>query len=242
MKKRLQLLMTFLLLAGTFFLSRQGAALQASHASAVIPSDNSMEENRDLPTVAIDPGHGAMDPGKIGTDGALEKDINLAICQYLKAELQASGITVCLTREDDSPLYQETDTNKKKADMRARIAKIQEAQPDIAVSIHQNSYPDPSVSGPQVFYYKSSSQGKTLADAIQKNFDYALEGRKNRAAKANEDYYLLLHTSCPIVISECGFLSNAEECAMLQEESYQKKIAHSVYLGIMEYFQLPVSS
>lgn len=231
MKKKLHILMTLLLFAGVFCLSRQGAALQASNTAA-LPAD-------DPPVVVLDAGHGDSDPGKIGVDGALEKDINLSITQFLKEDLEHAGVKVVLTREDDSPLYQESDSNKKRADMNTRISRIEAANPTIAVSIHQNSYPDASVSGPQVFYYTASKEGKSLAETIQKNFTHAVGDKNRRKAKANQDYYLLLHTSCPIVISECGFLSNPDECAKLQEEEYQRQIAHSVYLGIMEYLELP---
>ena len=38
--------------------------------------------------IIIDPGHGGNDPGKVGIDGSLEKNINLAISLYLKKELE----------------------------------------------------------------------------------------------------------------------------------------------------------
>lgn len=233
MKKRLHIVMTLLLFVSIFYLSRQGAALQAEYAASIPASDP--------PVVVLDAGHGNIDPGKVGADGALEKEINLSITQYLKEYLEESGVTVVLTRKDDSPLYKETDSNKKRGDMSTRIAIIEEADPAIVVSIHQNSYPDSSVSGPQVFYYSASKEGKSLAETIQKSFSYAVEEKKIRTAKANQDYYLLIHTPCPTVICECGFLSNPEECAKLQQEEYQKKVAWSVYLGIMEYLNLPVN-
>ena len=58
-------------------------------------------------TVAIDSGHGGIDPGKISADGILEKDVNLAIASKLKILLEQSGITVIMTRADDNGLYQE---------------------------------------------------------------------------------------------------------------------------------------
>lgn len=234
MKKKLHIIMTLLLFIGVFYLSRQGAALHEQYTTAASQSP--------APVVVLDAGHGYNDPGKIGTNQVLEKDINLSVTYHLKNYLEQSGITVVLTREDDSPLYQSSDSNKKRGDMKARITKIEAAKPALTVSIHQNSYPDSAVSGPQVFYYTSSKEGKSLAEAIQKNFSHALGDKNTRKAKANQDYYLLLHTSCPIVICECGFLSNPEECSRLQQEDYQKEIAYSIYLGIMEYLKLPVNS
>lgn len=185
--------------------------------------------------VVLDAGHGGNDPGKIGVDGTLEKDINLSLTYQLKAFLEAADVTVVLTRESDEGLYQENDTNKKRADMNARCQKIQETCPDLTVSIHQNSYHEESVKGAQVFYYTGSEQGKRLAEIIQEEFDSVLGEANTRKAKANSSYYLLLHTSCPIVIVECGFLSNWEETARLKDEGYQEKLAWAIHLGILQY-------
>ena len=52
---------------------------------------------------------------------------------------------------------------------------------------------------------------------------------------AKTPYYLLLHVKCPIVIVECGFLSNRKEAALLQDPEYQDRMAWTVHMGIMEY-------
>lgn len=187
------------------------------------------------PVVVIDSGHGGNDPGKIGVDGSLEKDINLQIAKKLKAYLEASDVKVVMTREDDRGLYQESDRNKKMADMKNRCALITETAPDLIVSIHQNSYHEESVYGGQVFYYKSSEKGKQLAELIQKRFDYVLGEKNRRLAKPNGNYYLLLHVKEPIVIVECGFLSNWNEAAALKMDEYQERMAWTIHMGIMEY-------
>lgn len=187
------------------------------------------------PVVVIDSGHGGNDPGKIGVDGSLEKDINLQIAKKLKAYLEASDVKVVMTREDDRGLYQESDRNKKMADMKNRCALITETAPDLIVSIHQNSYHEESVYGGQVFYYKSSEKGKRLAELIQKRFDYVLGEKNRRLAKPNGNYYLLLHAKEPIVIVECGFLSNWNEAAALKTDEYQERMAWTIHMGIMEY-------
>lgn len=224
--KTAQLLMTILFLFLIYLLSRQAAALVlASSASAQTAP----------PTVVIDSGHGGNDPGKIGVDGSLEKEINLQIARRLKTYLEASDVTVVMTREDDRGLYEETDSNKKMADMKNRCGKIAEAEPDLVVSIHQNSYHQESVSGGQVFYYKTSERGKRLAEILQRRFDYVLGEKNTRKAKPNGSYYLLLHVKQPIVIVECGFLSNWKEAANLNSGEYQDRLAWTIHVGIMEY-------
>jgi len=189
----------------------------------------------DRPVVVIDAGHGGNDPGKVGIDGSLEKDINLQIAKKLKTYLEQSDVQVVMTREEDAGLYSESDSGKKMADMRKRCQIIEESGADLVVSIHQNSYHEENVTGGQVFYYKSSQKGKRLAEIIQKRFDYVLGEKNRRLAKANGNYYLLLHVKCPIVIVECGFLSNRGEAAMLQDMEYQDRLAWTIHMGVLEY-------
>lgn len=119
--------------------------------------------------------------------------------------------------------------------MRKRCEIIGKAEPDAVVSIHQNSYHQENVSGGQVFYYRNSVKGKRLAELIQDRFSYVLGEENTRLAKSNDSYYLLLHVKEPIVIVECGFLSNPQEAEMLTDEDYQDRMAWTIHMGIMEY-------
>lgn len=223
-KRLLELSMACLLLAGVFCLSREGARMAGKISSSE-------------PVVVIDAGHGGRDPGKVGVNQAYEKDINLAIAKKLKKNLEADGIQVVMTREKDRGLYQENSSNKKVEDMRNRVLLIHETQPDCAVSIHQNSYTEPEVSGAQVFYYESSVEGKKLAEILQEAMTQALGLEKGRAPKGNTGYYLLKKTDCPLTIVECGFLSNPQEAELLTQENYQEKMAEAICGGIGEYLE-----
>lgn len=187
--------------------------------------------------VVLDAGHGGMDSGKVAVNNILEKDINLKIVYFLKAALEEQGITVVLTREDEEGLYQESDSNKKLADMKKRCEIIEKSGCVLAVSIHQNSYHEAGASGPQVFYYVTSEKGKQIAETLQNCLVEELKPTKARAAKSNDNYYLLKNVSCPIVIVECGFLSNWEEAELLCTEDYQKRVADTVAKGIVEYLK-----
>lgn len=186
-------------------------------------------------TIVVDAGHGGIDPGKVGVNNALEKDINLAIALKLERNLKENGINVVMTRRDDNGLYKETDSNKKVRDMKNRLAIIEEAKPVLAVSIHQNSYPDASVSGVQVFYYKDSVKSKEAAEIMQAQLIKTLKPEKERTAKDNSSYYLLKKTSVPIMIIECAFMSNPTEANLLTQEAYQERVAWGIYMGIMQY-------
>lgn len=182
-------------------------------------------------TIVIDPGHGGFDPGKVGVNQTLEKDINLAISKKLNDKLSASGYTVYMTRTTDKALCQGTESSKKLTDMKNRVAMIEETKPDLVVSIHQNSF-SAGTKGAQVFYHTSSEAGKRLAGIIQKTIRESVGDDNHRVEKANDSYFMLRKVTCPLVIVECGFLSNPEEEALLNDEKYQKRMANGIAEGI----------
>lgn len=186
-------------------------------------------------TIVLDAGHGGIDPGKVGVNGALEKDINLEIVLKLKALLENKGFKVILTRENSNDLSSEDATNHKNEDLKNRISIISSSDAVLTVSIHQNSFPDESVHGPQVFYYETSSDSETIAQTVLSSLESTLKITKSRGVKENTDYYLLKKSPTPTIIVECGFLSNPSEADALTTDSYQNKIARGIYLGICEY-------
>ena len=187
--------------------------------------------------VVIDPGHGGKDPGKIGSFGTLEKDINLQIALYLKEILEVQDIHVIMTRKEDKELTT-NENNRKMADMKERIKLIEESNADLVISIHQNSYTTPEVYGAQCFYHTDSAKGKQLAAIIQNQIIASTNQTKIREIKSNNDYYLLKNSPVPTIIVECGFLSNPEEEQLLLTEDYQRKMAWAIHLGVLQYFNL----
>ena len=164
-----------------------------------------------------------------------EAKADLQMAMGLIQRLEQSDVEVVMSREDDRGLYDTSIGSRKMSDMKNRCARVEESGADLVVSIHQNSYHQEDVSGAQVFYYRKSEKGKRLAEILQKRFDYALGDQNRRKAKPNDSYYLLLHVKCPIVIVECGFLSNWKEAALLKTEEYQDRVAYTLHMGIMEY-------
>lgn len=171
----------------------------------------------------------------MGINGAYEKDINLQIAERVKFYLEAADVRVVMTRETDEGLYDPSASNKKVQDMKQRIALIDNTDPDITVSIHQNSYPEEYVHGAQVFYYNGSTSGQQLAERIQAQLVEKADPANSRKIKANGSYYLLKKTEIPIVIVECGFLSNKEEADKLCTTDYQDRVAWAIHMGILQY-------
>lgn len=183
--------------------------------------------NRRL-VVVIDAGHGGVDPGKVGANGIVEKDLNLSIALVLKGVLEKENVEVVMTRETDDGLYVEGATNKKSSDMHKRIEIINDIKPDCLISIHQNSFSDSKVHGAQVFYYSESERSQKLAKEIQETIKREVDSENKRNIKAGNDYFILRKTKCPGVIVECGFLSNAAEAAKLVEAEYQEMLAKAI--------------
>ena len=233
-QKVLRAVMVCLLLMSMAILGRE-TATYVETVNVVNALQGNNADTDGIPTVVIDAGHGGDDPGKIGINGAPEKDINLRITEKLRQYLEADGIRVVLTRETEDGLYDASAPNKKVQDMKRRIEKIEQTDPVLTVSIHQNSYSDPQVKGPQVFYYADSENGRNLALAIQEELNRQLSVARPREAKGNRTYYLLKRSPSVINIVECGFLTNPEEAQLLKKEEYQTKIAMSVADGIDTY-------
>ena len=225
-KKLCSILMGCLVLTASFFVGEGAARLTAG---------GNVQVAAPRKCVVIDAGHGGSDPGKVGINGALEKDVNLEIVRLLKVYLEAEGVEVVLTREGEEGLYDADASNKKVQDMKRRVEIIEEYAPELVVSIHQNSYPEEYVHGAQVFYYDGSVEGKALAGILQEQLTDKVDPENTRQIKANDSYYLLKKTSVPIVIVECGFLSNQAEARKLCDKDYQMDLAWAIHMGVMKY-------
>lgn len=226
LKTIVRVISVLLVMTVAYFTAYRRAVQSASGSAAV---------NKEKPCVVIDAGHGGVDPGKVSAGGALEKDINLEIAIKLQQFLEQEDVEVVLTRDSDAGLYDENASNKKVQDMKRRVELIESTRPVVTVSIHQNSYHEEYVHGAQTFYYANSEQSKELAEKIQQVLLNTIDRNNTRVAKANDSYYLLKKTSSPIVIVECGFLSNREEAQKLESEYYQEKLAWAIHLGILQY-------
>ncbi|CDD06924.1 n-acetylmuramoyl-L-alanine amidase [Dorea sp. CAG:317] len=220
MRKKIELILVMLTLAGLVMVSKK--------LEKYVNSDK--VEKKEY-TVVLDAGHGSSDSGKVGINGVLEKDINLSISKKTKKYLEKKGICVIMTRNKDESLAEGENGNRKVQDMKARVKRINDTKPDLAVSIHQNSYHEESIHGAQVFYYEHSESGEKDARILQEAL-LAVDPDNTRQVKANTTYYLLKRTEVPILIVECGFLSNQEEAEKLASEDYQKEIAKAIANGI----------
>lgn len=185
--------------------------------------------------VIVDPGHGGFDPGKPGISGKDEKHLNLEIALLLRNYLERAGAIVIMTRTTDDDVDGMDGVKHKSKDMKER-KKLSEGG-DILVSIHQNSFTQPSVKGAQTFFNGKSEEGKSLAKSIQQEIKCYTDTENRREAKSNTNYYVLKATELPAVIVECGFLTNSEEEKKLNDVVYQDLMARGIYMGIIRYYE-----
>ena len=207
--------------------------------------------------VVVDPGHEieSVDPGAVATHSGIryvEGNLNLQIAIKLKAELEARGIEVYMTRYDSVIIDRDSTESLKK-----RVKVANELDADLFVSIHHNSFTTSSANGFEVYYstgtpittyisermitedgrdltletkaYASRSTtdkvavSKALATAITNEASSTL-GLYNRGAK-DSNLYVCKNTTMPSILIESGFLTNPTEAAKVSTSSHQQKLA-----------------
>ena len=185
-------------------------------------------------TIVLDAGHGGRDGGSVGANGTIEKKINLEYVMALKDKLVENGFKVVLTRQNDDGLYSNIDKNKKQSDMKARFRIIENANPNLVISIHMNSFGSSNAKGAICYYRKGDTAGEKCSNLIQKSL-YQYCGARFENGKVG-DYYMLNCSYYTSILIECGFISNPEEEKKLNSEKYKELMVDSIYKGILLYF------
>jgi len=172
--------------------------------------------------IMIDPGHGGKDPGTTSVLGFYEKDINLKVASRLASALNRLGYRTLLTRDRDEFI-----------ELEYRCALANRYHPDLFVSLHGDSCPTPSVTGYTAYVAPSASW---RARQAAKSFINALAqtGGESRGVKTAK-YKVLMDTTCPAVLIEMGYLSNAWEAKRLRNVNIQQGMAKAIANGIQEF-------
>ena len=176
--------------------------------------------------VMIDVGHGGVDGGSPATDAngntVEEADINLDLALQLKKELESMGATVIMNRTDDSNLAVDQ-----------RIQFLKDQKPDYCIAIHHNSYAAlDSVNGCDVMYFGPNSQ--KAADAVYQQIK-ASGVYKKTMLKWNV-YFVARETVCPVVLVECGYMTNPEDLAGALDPNVAQQKAKDMAQGVADYF------
>jgi len=197
--------------------------VHGDYVRAVDLTDNPFKGN----LVVLDPGHGGIDSGAIGITGLMEKEVNLAVAEYLKDMLDDAGARVEMTRSGDHSVSSSN-----------RVYKANDKKADVFVSIHANSFSNPESNGIETYYCSNSDDSeasKFLAQQLQRELISALELR-DRGVKANS-FTVLRDTEMPSALVEIGFLSNREEEELLRKEETREKAAEALFKGLEAYLR-----
>ena len=200
---------------------------------------------RPFQTVVLDAGHGGQDGGGHSTTG-LEKAYTLDVIRDLKSLLEAKGLRVILTRNDDTylPLESRADRANQTAD-------------SILVSIHFNSSTDASATGLEVFSMTprgaaSTGDFTTTADQFKQmpgnDFEdagfalatcvhHSLLGHlpeSDRGVKRAR-FAVLRLTHSPAILVEGGFLTNPAESQRINDTAWRETLADAIATGVQSY-------
>ncbi|MBE6771749.1 MAG: N-acetylmuramoyl-L-alanine amidase [Ruminococcaceae bacterium] len=188
-------------------------------------------------TIMLDPGHGGIDPGAgcavSSASLGQEKDINLSIATKVRELLEAEGAKVIMTRSTDKWVCY--------AD---RNAAVRNQNPDMFIAIHCDSSSSASAMGTSAYYYRAYSQ--PLAKEIHENIVNAYKNQiykdrdesiKSKISRGANFYAFRVARveECPAILIEYGFVSNTDECQILQTAANRDVLAAATVQGIKDY-------
>lgn len=174
--------------------------------------------------IVVDAGHGGFDPGAIGRNGLNEKSCNLAIALKVRNILKAKGHNVLLTRSKDNFLS-----------LQKRVKFANKINAEIFVSIHANSFTNPSSGGVETHYNNANPASRLFAEKIHDKLGRSL-GINDRGIKES-NFYVIKYTKMPSVLVEVAFLSNPREEKLLGSSKFQQKAASLIVDGILDYLE-----
>lgn len=129
-----------------------------------------------------------------------------------------------------------TGTYSELSDLQARTKIANDAQADMFICLHNDSFSNPSASGTTTYYSSASpvaDQSLTLAKNIQSELVAAIN-LNDRGVK-DAPFYVIKNTKMPAVLIEIGFISNPDEEKLLGSPGFQNKAAMGIYDGILKY-------
>lgn len=224
--------------------------------------------NRDsssgLRRIVVDPGHGGKDPGAVGPNNLLEKDVTLAIAKQLARRLREEfGCEVIMTRTGDTYLP-----------LQERTALANRVDADLFISIHANASENRSAYGVETYYLNFSKNEQAVAVAARENntslqevgnlelilFDLMANSKINESSRLAAEiqnslvdhlgkkyskvknlgvrpgpFHVLLGATMPSVLVETAFISNQREEKRLGNPEYHRHAADAILVGVRNY-------
>ncbi|MCX7970922.1 MAG: N-acetylmuramoyl-L-alanine amidase [Negativicutes bacterium] len=183
-------------------------------------------------TIVLDAGHGGSDPGAISPAGIKEADITLAVARKVRKILQAAGAKVVMTRDADVDVYGRNASGVQELGARVGIANRNRAA--VFISIHCNSFRDPSANGMSTYYYPKSRYDGLLARCVESSLASNIDLADRGVQQAG--FYVIKNTRMPAVLVELAFISSPVDIRYLNSDGGQEKFARAIVGGIGDYF------
>lgn len=188
-----------------------------------VPEYSERKEEKKMPRVYLDAGHGIDTAGKKSPDGSLlEYEFNRDVSNRIEDILIRHDVEVMSCYSDtDTPLTQ-----------RCQMANMFNA--NYFVSIHANADKEywTNANGWEIYVVSKGGKAEELANKIHKHSIEDL-GLKDRGLKT-ANFTVLTDTNMPAVLIEHGFYTNKEECEKLKSDSFRQKCAEADAKGILE--------
>ena len=216
--------------------------------------------------IALDPGHGGIDPGALGVNGVQEKNVVITVARELQAQLQAGGrYRVMLTRAADTYVA-----------LRERVARAEQVKADLFLSIHADSHPDREVRGASIYTLSEDASDREAAALAQREnagpinapgqgstavtrtlVAMAQRGTGNDSRKFADTvvgtfaksgvrllprthreagFAVLTSPDIPAALVELGYLSNPQDSRLLTIRQHQMSLARALRASIDAYF------
>lgn len=182
--------------------------------------------------IVIDPGHGGTDPGAVG-NGLQEKDVNLDVSLRLAALLEADTNDLAGGGSWDVRLTRETDVT---VSLQARVQLANSWPADRFYSIHHNAFSNPSANGIETYSFSNGSTAANLRDRSQEELVAAL-GLTDRGSKT-ANFYVLVNTTMPAILSEGGFITNPTDAAVLGDPVQRQRAAEAHLFALQRHYGL----
>ncbi|MBP3964769.1 N-acetylmuramoyl-L-alanine amidase family protein [Paenibacillus lignilyticus] len=198
-----------------------------SKSSPVIPATTTETETSKAAnlalsgkTIVLDPGHGGKDVGSTGGAGTYEKDVTLLTALNVKEKLAGQGATVVMTRDSDTTIS-----------LKGRTAVAQTENADLFISIHFDAFQTRDVYGMTTYYNKPHD--REIAEHIHEQLFKQDMHTKDRGVQFG-DYHVIRENAKPAVLLELGYISNKNEEARMQTESFQEQLSTAITNGVIE--------
>lgn len=221
-------------------------------------------KGKGLHLIVVDAGHGGRDPGAVGPNNVMEKNVTLGMAKALATALREQlGVKVLLTRSDDRYI-----------ELRSRTAYANRVGADLFISLHANASKTSKVYGLETYFLNLSKNNQAAEVAARENgislqdvsnleailFDLMANAKINEssrlAAKVQKSmiaglrphyskikdlgvrqgpFHVLLGATMPSVLVEAAFISNSREEKRLKSKTYQKRVADAIVKGVRNY-------